>query len=108
MKNVTSLLIFSLIFISCSNQQLPAWRLIYQNDYNGEPKSRSKNELVLALKRGSPIRVSWGEKLQDGTTCVEFAVPDFTTLINDSDIVVQFPLSMIQTNYIDFEKSFLN
>lgn len=100
-------ILLGLLFVSCSNQQQPTWQLVYQNDYTGKTKSGSKNELISALKRGSPIRVSWGEKLEDGTTCVEFAEPVFTTLINDSDVVVQFPLSMIQTNYINAEKSFL-
>lgn len=89
------------------SQQMPYWQLVFQNDFNGNTLSGSKQELSDALKRGSPIRVSWGEKLADGTSCVEFAVPDFTTLMNDSDVVVQFPMSLIQTNYIDPKKSFL-
>jgi len=78
-----------------------SWRLVYQNDLDGKTLSGSKEALAKALKRGSPIRVAWGEKLKDGTSVVEFAVPDFVSLMNDQDVVVQFPGHVIQTSYLD-------
>ncbi len=110
MKPFLSFLVLTFI-LGCSGkkvlQQTPTWRLVYQNDFNGKTISGSKQNLSKALKQGSPIRVAWGEKLADGTSVVEFAVPDFTSLMNDSDVVVQFPMSLIQTNYLDPKKSFL-
>lgn len=85
----------------------PSWRLVFQNDLNGRTIYGSRVALANALKRGSPIRVAWGEKMEDGSNDVEFATPDFTSLINDSDVVVQFPMSMIQTDYLDAHKAIL-
>jgi len=48
-----------------------------------------------------------GEKLDDGTSDVEFSVPEFITLVNDTDLVAQFPASMIQTEYMIAKKSYL-
>lgn len=98
-----------MLLFNCTPQssQAPQWQIVYQNDLNGKALSGSKAELADALKLGSPIRIAWGEKLPDGTSCIEFAQPDFTSLMNDSAVVVQVPLSFIQTNYIHSEKSFL-
>jgi hypothetical protein len=38
---------------------------------------------------------------------IEFAEPDFTTVIDDSAVVVQFPLSFIQTSYTDIGETYL-
>ena len=83
------------------------WQLVYQNDSLGHPLYGSKKALIEAIKRGSPVRVAWGEKLDDGTSDVEFSVPEFTTLVNDSDVVIQLPASMIQTDYMNAKTSFL-
>lgn len=82
-----------------------AWKLMFQHDADGKPLHGSREELARALKRGSPIRVAWGEKLANGTSVVEFAVPDFISLMNDSELVVQFPVHVLQTSYIDPEKA---
>lgn len=83
------------------------WQLVYQNDFDGNPVSGSAEDLVNAMKKGSPIRVSWGGTETDGTSWIEFAEPVFTTVMNDTAVVVQFPLSFIQTHYTDPEKVFL-
>jgi hypothetical protein len=83
------------------------WHLVYQNDSLGRPIAGSKHRLIEAVKRGSPVRVAWGEKLDDQTSDVEFSTPEFVTLVNDSDLVVQFPASMIQTDYMTAKKSML-
>lgn len=86
----------------------PSWKLVYQNDLNGEPLYGSKEQLVRLLKSGNPVRVSWGERLEDGSSCIEFSEPGFTTLMNNNDLVVQFPSSLIQTDYINSRNAFLN
>lgn len=83
------------------------WQLVYQNDFNGRPISGSIKELTDAMKRGSPIRVSWGGTESDGSSWIEFAEPIFTTIMNDTAVVVQFPLSFIQSNYTDPDSAFL-
>lgn len=83
------------------------WRLVYQHDENGEPIEGSVEDLIAAMKRGSPIRVAWGGTTDEGTSWIEFAEPDFTTVMNDSAVVVQFPLSFIQTDYVDVDAALL-
>lgn len=86
------------------------WQLVYQNSLEGRPITGSVDELIGALKRGSPIRVSWGgmdgEEGSDDSW-IEFAEPDFTTVIDDSAVVVQFPPSFIQTSYTDVGETHL-
>jgi hypothetical protein len=84
------------------------WQLVYQNDYNGKSLYGSVDQLISSMKKGSPIKVSWGGKEPDGRSWIEFAEPDFTTVMNDTSVVVQFPMSIIQTHYTDPNKSFLN
>lgn len=86
---------------------VPTWHLVFQNDSLGHTLYGSKQVLINAVKRGSPLRVAWGELLDDGTSDIEFSVPEFTTVVNDSDLVVQFPASMIQTQYMVASKSYL-
>lgn len=88
-------------------QDIPTWHLVYQNDSTGHTLYGNKRILTDAVKRGSPVRVAWGEKLDDGTSDVEFSVPEFVTLVGDTDVVVQFPASMIQTEYMIAKKSYL-
>ena len=105
------LFILSLLaFISFSTSRTrvqPGWRPVYQNDVNGAPAFGKKEALLQAVRQGCPIRVAWGEKLDDGTTDIEYSTPDFISLVNDSDLVVQFPVSSIQTDYMNAHKSFL-
>ena len=39
----------------------------------GSSARGSREALVLALRRGSPLRVAWGDKVPDGSSVVEFA-----------------------------------
>ena len=98
----------------CSDEphraQPQAWQLVYQHSLDGQPITGSVDDLIHALKGGSPIRVSWGG--MDGAaggedSWIEFAEPDFTTVIDDSAVVVQFPLSFIQTSYTDVGEAYL-
>ncbi|SHF81482.1 hypothetical protein SAMN05443144_113133 [Fodinibius roseus] len=99
-----------LIIVGClgsDDLQTSKWQLVYQNDFNGNRLSGSIRDLVNAMKKGSPVRVSWGGTEEDGSSWIEFAEPVFTTVMNDTVVVVQFPLSFIQTHYTDPDKAFL-
>lgn len=107
--NIICLVIFVLLSgcMVSRQQNIPAWHLLYQNDSTGHTLYGNKLALIAAIKRGSPIRVAWGEKLDDGTSDIEFSVPEFITIVSDTDLVVQFPASMIQTEYMIARKSYL-
>jgi hypothetical protein len=109
-RAIPLILIFACLSAGChftKHEDGSTWHLVYQNDSLGHAMYGTKRALTDAVKRGSPVRVAWGEKLSDGTSDVEFSTPDFVTLTGDSDLVVQFPASMIQTDYMTAEKSYL-
>ncbi len=85
-----------------------AWRLVYQNNMDGKQLYGDREELVSLMKKGVPIRVAWGGEEADGSSWIEFAEPDFVTIMNDSAVVVQFPMSLIQTHYTDASKSYID
>jgi len=102
------LVLLAFISFSTSRSVAPAgWHPLFRNDLEGHTLFGDKKALLQAVKQGCPIRVAWGEKLPDGTTDIEYSTPDFTSLVNDSDLVVQFPASAIQTDYMNAHKSFL-
>jgi len=102
------LALLAFISFSTSRRAAPAgWRPVFQNDTSGRTLYGDKKALLQAVRQGCPIRVAWGEKLPDGTSDIEYSTPDFTSLVNDSDLVVQFPASAIQTDYMNAHKSFL-
>ncbi len=100
-----------LVIAGCSIEEPtgnpPTWQLVYQHDYNGNPLVGNVEDLINAMKRGSPIRVSWGGTVAADSSWIEFAEPVFTTVMNDNAVVVQFPLSFIQTDYIDPNEAYL-
>lgn len=85
----------------------PTWQLVYQHDLDGNPIVGSVEGLITVMKRGSPIRVSWGGTVGGDTTWIHFAEPVFTAVMSDTAVVVQFPLSLIQTDYVDAANAFL-
>lgn len=99
------------VFTGCSDQQVQQdaqmWQLVYQHDLDGNPILGSVADLVNAMKRGSPIRVSWGGTVAGDTSWIHFAEPVFTAVMSDTAVVVQFPLSFIQTHYTDPDQAFL-
>ncbi|HMB92851.1 MAG TPA: hypothetical protein VKP65_18520 [Rhodothermales bacterium] len=99
------------VMTGCSDRQVQqdvqTWQLVYQHDFNGQPITGRVEDLVNALKRGSPIRVSWGGTVAGDTSWIHFAEPVFTAVMSDTAVVVQFPLSFIQTDYVDAEGAFL-
>lgn len=104
---ITFLLALQLTGCSNNHHAPQTWQLVYQNDFNGNPLEGSVENLINAMKKGSPIRVSWGGTEADSSSWIEFAEPVFTTVMNDTAVVVQFPLSFIQTHYTDPEQAFL-
>jgi hypothetical protein len=79
----------------------PMWRLLFQNGADGSEVGGSRDDLLNAVRRGSPLRVAWGQKLEDGTSVVEFSDVGFTSLINGRDLSVHLRPALIQTDYLD-------
>lgn len=82
------------------------WRHVYSSDPQGGDAGGSRQHLLDALRRGSPLRVGWGEADADGEWAVEeFADAEFTNLMNGRDVVAQLDSAMIQTDYTDATKA---
>ncbi|MGH9320794.1 MAG: hypothetical protein ACRD3V_13025 [Vicinamibacteria bacterium] len=111
MKRGVLWLILLLVLAGCSNEGRttahPTWQLVYQHDLDGNPLIGEVEDLINAMKGGSPIRVSWGGTVAADSSWIEFAEPVFVTVMNDNAVVVQFPLSFIQTDYVDPGEAFL-
>lgn len=87
---------------------MPQWRFVYANGPHGEVLRGNRDTLIAAVRRGSPLRVGWGEAARDGSWSVEeFANVGFTNLIGGRELVVQIEPAMIQSNYIDAAKASL-
>jgi len=85
---------------------LSAWRHVFSSDPQGKDAGGSRQALIDALRRGSPLRVGWGEADADGKWKVEeFADARFTNLMDGRDVVAQLDDAMIQTNYTDASKA---
>lgn len=85
---------------------IPQWRHLYTSDPQGQDAGGNRQHLLDALRRGSPLRVGWGEADADGKWAVEeFADAEFTNLMNGRDVVAQLNSAMIQTNYTDATKA---
>lgn len=50
---------------------VPQWRHVYTSDPQGKDAGGSRQHLLDALRRGSPLRVGWGEADPDGKWKVE-------------------------------------
>ncbi|MFJ5932019.1 hypothetical protein ACQKOH_13450 [Sphingomonas sp. NPDC092331] len=84
------------------------WRLLFANGPQGEDVAGSRAALIAAVRRGSPLRVGWGEAARDGSWSVEeFSNVGFTNIMGGSDLVVQLEPAMIQNDYLDAKKATL-
>jgi hypothetical protein len=105
------LILLAFISFSTSRPSVPTtaagWRPLFENDSSGRTIYGNKKALLQAVKQGCPIRVAWGEKLPDGTSDIEYSTPDFISLVGDSDLVIQFPASAIQTDYMNAHRALL-
>lgn len=89
----------------CTRQ---AWRLAFVNGPNGEELSGSRDDLLGAMRRGSPVRIGWGEAEADGKwTVEEFSNTSFLNIMGEREVVAQLEPALIQTNYTDATKASL-
>ncbi|HJR72908.1 MAG TPA: hypothetical protein VJ806_04640 [Luteimonas sp.] len=112
MKTLTGLMLLALStspafaaekFRECD---VSAWRHVFTSDPQGKDAGGNRQALIYALRRGSPLRVGWGEADADGKWKVEeFADARFTNLMGGRDVVAQLDGAMIQTNYTDAAKA---
>lgn len=83
-----------------------AWRFALTTNPEGKDAGGDRDDLLRALRRGSPLRVGWGEADADGNWSVEeFSNAEFTNLMGNRDVVAQLVPSMIQSDYIDATKA---
>lgn len=79
-----------------------AWRWLFTSGPHGEDVDGSRKQLIDALRRGSPLRVGWGEAAADGAWSVEeFSNATFVNIMGGKDVVAQLEPALIQDNYID-------
>jgi len=84
------------------------WRFLFANGPHGEDIAGSREALIAAVRRGSPLRVGWGEGAADGSWSVEeFSNVGFTNIMGGRDLVVQLEPAMIQNDYLDAKKATL-
>lgn len=78
------------------------WRMLYANSPDGARIEGRKADLLAALRRGSPLRVAWGEAAADGTWSVEeFSDVGFTNIMGGEHVVAQLAPALIQSHYTD-------
>jgi hypothetical protein len=88
--------------------EIPQWRFLFANGPHGEDIAGNRADLIAAVRRGSPLRVGWGDAAADGKWSVEeFSDVGFTNLIGGKDLVVQLEPAMIQNDYVDAKKATL-
>lgn len=80
----------------------PSWREVYRHDTEGRPLAGAKDTLFAAIRRGDPLRVTWGMSAKDGAVSVEHAAePVFVTIASDGEAYVQLPEHGLQTSYAE-------
>lgn len=85
--------------VDCSHAN---WRLMFVNGPDGEPLVGERESLLAAIRRGSPVRVGWGEAAADGAWSVEeFAATTFVNIMAGRDVVAQLESAWIQSHYTD-------
>jgi hypothetical protein len=77
---------------------LPAWRLAYSHDADGKALEGGKEVLFAAIRRGDPIRVSWGASGAAGSV-EHSADPVFTTIASNREAYGQLPAHALQSSY---------
>lgn len=79
-----------------------AWRWLFTSGPHGEDAGGDRQHLIDALRRGSPLRVGWGEADADGKWSVEeLSDTTFVNIMAGKDIVAQLQPALIQNNYTD-------
>lgn len=86
----------------------PQWRFLFANGPHGEEVGGHRADLIAALRRGSPLRVGWGEAAPDGSWSVEeFSNVGFTNVMAGKHVVAQLEPAMIQNDYLDASRATL-
>ena len=69
------------------------WTLVYKNSHDGEALYGSKEELIYALRAGSPLRIGYGGHRQGDTTrSIEHIVDaQFISIANSEEVFAQIP-----------------
>lgn len=87
----------------------PSWRLVYRHDAEGKAQEGSKDALFDAVRRGRPIRLAWGAKVErPGAPVISVehsAESAFLTIMNGTDVFVQLPEHIGQASYFEAEKA---
>lgn len=98
------LLLAALLAAQCPSE----WRFLFANGPQGEEVAGSRADLIAAVRRGSPLRVGWGEAADDDKWSVEeFSNVGFTNIMGGRDLVVQLEPTLIQSDYLDATKATL-
>lgn len=78
----------------------PRWTALYHHDRDGKPLAGSKQALLDAIRRGAPIRITWGMSARNGEISVEHvAEPVFVTIMNGEEVAAQLPEHVAQKSY---------
>lgn len=87
---------------NCTSQ----WRLAYHHDIDGRVVAGRKEALVDAVRRGYPIRLTWGMSVPSKNISVEHvAEPVFATITNGREVVAQLPEHIGQQSYWDVQQA---
>ena len=79
---------------------------VFANDGQGRDVQGSRDALLAAIRRGSPVRVGWSEASSaEGWSVEEFSDAGFTNIMGGRDVVAQLEPALIQTNYVDPRKA---
>ena len=82
------------------------WRFVFANDARGRDVQGSRDALLAAIRRGSPVRVGWSEASSSEKWSVEeFSDAGFTNIMGGRDVVAQLDPALIQTSYVDATKA---
>ena len=96
-ENAMTLLLALALTAVPGSCESPQWRFLFANGPNGEEVGGKRADLLAALRRGSPLRVGWGEAAKDGSWSVEeFSNVSFTNVIGGRHVVAQLEPAMIQ------------
>lgn len=102
------MLVSALLALAAPDPCVSEWRFLFANGPQGEEVAGNRAALLAAVRRGSPLRVGWGEAAADGSWSVEeFSNVGFTNIMAGRDLVVQLEPAMIQNDYLDAKKATL-
>jgi hypothetical protein len=83
----------------------PTWRVLYRHDADGRPVAGSKDALFDAVRRGRPIRLIWGVRVERAglpAISVEHAAdPVFVKIMSGGELFAQLPEHVGQASYFE-------